>query len=532
MKIACQSCGAKYTIADEKVSGKTVKIKCKKCGATVVVDGHAQADGGQGYGNEAAGADEWTVSVADDDQRTLTTPQIVEEYRNGVVTPDTFVWREGMAEWQALGEVAELASLCGGAAQAAEPAPQPFAAAQGGGYAMAASPAPAAAAVRKRGQSVDLFGSGGGGGGMEAAPAPGVGNSAHIGERNENSVLFSLSALTAAESAAKKGGGGGAPKPGPRAPGAPAPRAAPSMDDIMSLGSGRISPGAALAPPPINAPFIEPPAPAPPPPSFSPAQMQGPASGYGPQGGMGMPMGMGAAGAYPGMEQPKKSPVGLIVGGVVALAAILGVVFVLTRGGGEPAKDPVAKNDTASSKPEAKADKADSKEDPAPDAAKADTTAAPSDTATPSGSAVAAAPPTAAPNGAAPTPAAGGPLPPNTGKAGPKEGTKKEDPKTEDPKKEEPPASGGTGSFDRGAAQAALGGAAGSAKGCKKDGGPTGSTKVQVTFAPSGRVTTVNVGAPFAGTPVGSCIAGAFKGASVPPFSGSPVTVSKSVSIK
>ena len=74
--------------------------------------------------------------------------------------------------------------------------------------------------------------------------------------------------------------------------------------------------------------------------------------------------------------------------------------------------------------------------------------------------------------------------------------------------------------------------AAGGAKGCKKDGGPTGSTKVQVTFAPSGRVTTVNVGAPFAGTPVGSCIASAFKGASVPSFSGSPVTVSKSVSIK
>ncbi len=45
MKITCQSCQAKYTIADEKVAGKTVKIKCKKCGATIVV-----------HGNEGAGA--------------------------------------------------------------------------------------------------------------------------------------------------------------------------------------------------------------------------------------------------------------------------------------------------------------------------------------------------------------------------------------------------------------------------------------------------------------------------------------------
>ena len=39
MKISCQSCQAKYTIADEKVLGKIVKIRCKKCGATIVVNG-------------------------------------------------------------------------------------------------------------------------------------------------------------------------------------------------------------------------------------------------------------------------------------------------------------------------------------------------------------------------------------------------------------------------------------------------------------------------------------------------------------
>ena len=49
MKISCQSCQAKYTIADEKVLGKIVKIRCKKCGATIVINGNesgAQASTG------------------------------------------------------------------------------------------------------------------------------------------------------------------------------------------------------------------------------------------------------------------------------------------------------------------------------------------------------------------------------------------------------------------------------------------------------------------------------------------------------
>ncbi|HTJ81587.1 MAG TPA: hypothetical protein VL400_07670 [Polyangiaceae bacterium] len=86
--------------------------------------------------------------------------------------------------------------------------------------------------------------------------------------------------------------------------------------------------------------------------------------------------------------------------------------------------------------------------------------------------------------------------------------------------------------FDKSAASAALGAAVGSASGCKQPGDPSGTARVQITFVPSGRVTTANIaGPPFAGTATGSCIARAFKSASVPPFSGDPVTVSKSVNI-
>src|SRR3954469_15693646 len=103
MKISCQSCQAKYTIADEKVRGKVVKIRCKKCGTTIVVNGNELPAGavpeqdeaptrvfdyGQG-GPEGAPPEEWTVNVAEGDQRSLSTAQLVELYGQGVLTAET-----------------------------------------------------------------------------------------------------------------------------------------------------------------------------------------------------------------------------------------------------------------------------------------------------------------------------------------------------------------------------------------------------------------------------------------------------------
>src|SRR5262250_3381832 len=39
MKIVCDNCATKYSIADEKVRGKVFKIKCKKCSHIIVVKG-------------------------------------------------------------------------------------------------------------------------------------------------------------------------------------------------------------------------------------------------------------------------------------------------------------------------------------------------------------------------------------------------------------------------------------------------------------------------------------------------------------
>ena len=54
MKIECDKCGAKYSIADDKVRGKTFKIRCKKCSNVIIVRDKAGGadDGGDAPSDE------------------------------------------------------------------------------------------------------------------------------------------------------------------------------------------------------------------------------------------------------------------------------------------------------------------------------------------------------------------------------------------------------------------------------------------------------------------------------------------------
>ena len=239
MKITCQSCQSKYNVADEKVQGKIVKIRCRKCGATIVVQGTggaatngAGATGGAGAATAEESA-QWHINVAEGEPRTMPLSELVEACNSGAIALDTYIWTDGMDDWKPVTEVeAVMAALAGGgqghAAPAEFPAPaepafqssiaeEPRAAAFEPAAPLAAAafqvPAdrpsePRRAAVAKReARGRDLFGGGGGGGGEEvqtSAPAvprmmagpTDVGDNKATGERNENSVLFSLAVLT------------------------------------------------------------------------------------------------------------------------------------------------------------------------------------------------------------------------------------------------------------------------------------------------------------------------------------------------
>jgi predicted Zn finger-like uncharacterized protein len=203
VKLSCPSCGAKYSIADEKVHDRLAKIRCRKCSATIIIDGkvtppnvytsdtggsHAgEADDGGGGGGGGGGpaAGQYSVDFGDNDQRTMSADDIAQAYRRGELTRETYVWAEGMGDWTAIGDVPELAGALDAGGAPPAPQPQPRAAARSGSG---------------RGSAHDLFG------GIEtagseadittSAPQPAAPQIA-TGARNESSVLFSLSALTA-----------------------------------------------------------------------------------------------------------------------------------------------------------------------------------------------------------------------------------------------------------------------------------------------------------------------------------------------
>lgn len=338
MKITCHSCGAKYTVSDEKVQGKTVKMKCRKCSSTIVVGASAQADGSHGaedatalHQTDAAAESpppgSFLVSVSDNDQRTMTLAEVVEAYNAGVITAETYVFSDGMADWQGLAENEQIVAALNEAAQAtasmggtngshaaATPSPAPAAAAYA---APAATPAieskPAAARRDGNRKSADLFGGGGlatesssgsfGGGALAASSSMGT----STGKREENSVLFSLNALTAA-----------APAPAPRASVTTATKEDSGLIDLKALSANA---PAAAAPTQAAAPMVDaiglfplgaPVAPPPPPPS---------AATY-------------AAPAAPPQSNLVRN-LGLAIGGVIALCAVI-AVFILARGGNDP----------------------------------------------------------------------------------------------------------------------------------------------------------------------------------------------------
>jgi predicted Zn finger-like uncharacterized protein len=225
VKISCPSCSAKYSIADEKVQDRLAKIRCRKCSATIVIDGKVSpanvyttagdADGSHEHAADApAGGPEYSVDFGEGDQRNLPLAELIAAYNSGQVTAETFVWADGFPDWKAIKDVPEIVEAlnAGGASAAAAPA-----------AAAAASPARAAVRTTGRAGAADLFGriesagseeeevatsapDAGAGASASAAAAPlfggggGGAGAGSTGARNESSVLFSLSALTAGAS--------------------------------------------------------------------------------------------------------------------------------------------------------------------------------------------------------------------------------------------------------------------------------------------------------------------------------------------
>jgi len=235
MKIVCDACQAKYSIADEKVQGKAFKIRCKKCNHIIVVRSGGDRPAGAAPEPKPAAADAqgtWYIVVEGEQVGPLGEADIGGRLARGEITDETLVWKEGLADWMKLSAVPELVQAASSgssatqfdAAPAAQPAParrdssrmraeKPAAPAEdvfskaapaaGGQADLFASPAiglsPVAAEMPAAASSPFAFGA------VAAASAEpagraggnGAGLSPLTGQRNENSVLFSLANLEA-----------------------------------------------------------------------------------------------------------------------------------------------------------------------------------------------------------------------------------------------------------------------------------------------------------------------------------------------
>jgi predicted Zn finger-like uncharacterized protein len=239
MKIVCEACQAKYSISDDKVRGKAFKIRCKKCSHIIVVrsgEGSSSAQlpvqsdapaSASPSSSASAENNNWHIVVDGEQVGPLSTSDVRARLSRGEITGETFIWREGLADWLKVSAVPAFSELSGLEEDPGTPFPaQPpttvyppgtaesaFAASPGSERDVFAAPttvsAPAAAA--------DLFASPAASA-HEPAPTPSFsfgaaspaepaarhthGNGAAAGgaltgQRHENSVLFSLSNLEA-----------------------------------------------------------------------------------------------------------------------------------------------------------------------------------------------------------------------------------------------------------------------------------------------------------------------------------------------
>jgi predicted Zn finger-like uncharacterized protein len=228
MKIVCDACQAKYSISDDKVQGKVFKIRCKKCSNIIVVRGGASVaepapqpqqekdtrvyDYGYEGGDRAPAGDEavWHVVINQDQVGPMTAVDVQRRFTSGEIDVETYIWREGFPDWLPLAQVDTFAGLLAssGAGGASAGAPAAAAPRSGGAEAVAAMfgtgmaedagagrsdpgdlfAAASASSARGDDDGGDLFGS-------KPVAAPASQGAKLRGERNENSVLFSLNNL-------------------------------------------------------------------------------------------------------------------------------------------------------------------------------------------------------------------------------------------------------------------------------------------------------------------------------------------------
>ena len=124
MQIVCDQCGKKYKTREKKT--KPFKIRCTQCPNVFIVDPSKMQDdeatrqvskemaeslltGGKAPAQAEPAV--WYAVVQDQQAGPFTVAQLTEMWASGQVTPQSYVWKDGMGGWELITSVPELAHI-------------------------------------------------------------------------------------------------------------------------------------------------------------------------------------------------------------------------------------------------------------------------------------------------------------------------------------------------------------------------------------------------------------------------------------
>ncbi|MFT5430086.1 MAG: putative Zn finger-like uncharacterized protein [Myxococcota bacterium] len=131
MQFQCPRCQARYKIADEKVRGRTLRVRCRTCSAQILLKSKAQPNVGapavepQGPprtvsvgplrtvvpltgGAVIPSPKLWHVAIGRDKTGPHTRDEVQHFIARGSLKPQSYVWRPGMANWAFLETIGEF----------------------------------------------------------------------------------------------------------------------------------------------------------------------------------------------------------------------------------------------------------------------------------------------------------------------------------------------------------------------------------------------------------------------------------------
>lgn len=150
MNVICDQCHKRYVLPDERVRGKSVKVRCRQCQNIIRVDGPPEPDDERttAVPEEQLAALKANAAPTWEDERTVAAPQFDPRHQwfamikgkqvgplagaalqakvtSGEITERTYLWREGMADWKRALDLPELVPVFIQAPRPSGPRPQP-----------------------------------------------------------------------------------------------------------------------------------------------------------------------------------------------------------------------------------------------------------------------------------------------------------------------------------------------------------------------------------------------------------------------